>query len=262
MSGIKLARALEVAQTAVRAAGRFLLDSRKRIGSAALEGRAPAEVAKAIDREAEAMIRTRISAVFPEHAYAGAQLGGALDSRRAQWLIAAIDGADNFLHGYPQYAVSLALQQFGEPVLGAVYDPHRDELFTATRGQGTYCNGVRVACSTRAAPLDSLAATVFPPPASERMPQYLAELGRMVKGFGGLRRSGAPALDLAYLASGRVEAFWAHELGPWTAAAAIVLLKETGARVEALDRAPLLSAKALLAAAPALLAPTRALLGG
>ncbi len=262
MSGIKLARALEAAQTAVRAAGRFLQDSRARIGKAALEHKAPAEVASAIEREAEALIRSRISAVFPEHGFIGTEIGGVFDARRAQWLIDAIDGIANYTRGYPQYSVSLALQHQGEVVLGAIYDPNRDELFTATRGQGAYCNGVRVACSRRAVPLEALAATAFPPPESTRLPQFLGELARMAAGFGELRRSGALALDLAYLAAGRVDAFWAHDIGAWDAAAAIVLLREAGARCEALDRAPLLTARSLLAAAPALLAPTRALLAG
>lgn len=262
MSGIKLARALEVAQTAVRAAGRFLLDSRARIGSAALEGRAPREVAANIEREAEALIRSRIGAVFPEHGFVGADLGGTFDARRAQWLVDALDGTDNYLHGYPQYAVSLALQHQGEAVLGVIYDPHRDELFSATRGQGAYCNGSRLACSMRAAPEEALVATMFPPPNSECMPRFLEEFARVTNGCGGVRRSGALALDLAYLAAGRVDAFWAHDVGAWDAAAAIVLLRESGARVESLDNGPLLASRSLLAAAPSLLAPTRALLAG
>lgn len=262
MSGIKLARALEVAQTAVRAAGRFIQDSRKRIASAAIESRAPGDVVRSIVREAEALIRSRIGAVFPEHGCIGQELGGSLDARRAQWLIDPIDGAANYLHGYPQYAVSLALQHHGEVVLGAIYDPGRDELFTATRGQGAWCNGVRLACSRRAVPLESLASTVFPQPDSERMAQYLAEFGRMVAGFGEVRRSGAKVLELAYLAAGRVDAFWAHDMGAWDAAAAMVLLRESGARFEALDRAPLLTSRSLIATAPALLGPTRALLAG
>lgn len=262
MSAIKLARALDVAQTAVRAAGRFIQDSRKRIGAAAIDGRSPREVASSIDRETEALIRSRVAAVFPEHGFIGAELGGTFDARRAQWLVDPIDGHANYLHGYPQYSISLALQHQGEVVLGVIYDPNRDELFTATRGQGAFCNGARVSCSTRAVTADSLAATVFPAPSSERLSPYLAEFGRMLAAFGGVRRSGALALELAYLAAGRIDVFWAHEMGAWDAAAAIVLLREAGARVEALDRAPLLSSRALLATAPALLAPTRAILTG
>jgi len=262
MSGIKLARALEVAQTAARAAGRFLQDSHKRIGSAAIGHKAPGDVASSIDREAEALIRSRIGAVFPEHGFVGRELGGSIDARRAQWLIDPVDGAANYLHGYPQYAVSLALQHQGEAVLGVIYDPNRDELFTATRGQGAFCNGVRLACSARSMPEESLATTVFPKPTSERMPQYLAEFGRMLAGFGGVRRSGSMALELAYVAAGRADAFWAHDVGEWDAAAAIVLLRETGARFEALDRTTSLTSRSLLATAPALLGPTRAILAG
>jgi len=262
MSGIKLARALDVAQTAVRAAGRFIQDNRQRIGSAAVEGRSPREVASGIEREADALIRSRVGAVFPEHGFIGEELGGTLDARRAQWLVDPIDGHSNYLHGYPQYSVSLALQHQGEVVLGVVYDPNRDELFSATRGQGASCNGARIGCSTRSVAAESLAATVFPKPSSAQMSSYLAEFGRMLASFGGVRRSGALALELAYLAAGRVDVFWTHEMGAWDAAAAIVLLREAGARVEALDRAPLLSSRALLATAPALLGPTRAILVG
>jgi myo-inositol-1(or 4)-monophosphatase len=262
MSGIKLARALDVAQTAVRAAGRFIQDSRARIGQAAIERKAPGDVASSIACEAEALIRARLAAVFPEHGFIGAELGGTIDARRAQWLIDPIDGSANYLHGYPQYAVSLALQHHGEAVLGVVYDPNRDELFTAARGGGALCNGVKLMCSTRTAPIESLAATVFPKPQSERLPQYLAEFGRMLGAFGGVRRSGAMTLELAYLAAGRLEVFWAHDLGAWDAAAGIVLLREAGARFEALDRAPLLSSRSLLAAAPGVFAPVRSLLVG
>jgi len=262
MSGIKLARALDVAQTAVRAAGRFIQDSRKRISDAAIDRRSPREIANSIDRETEALVRSRVAAAFPEHGFIGGELGGTFDARRAQWLVDPIDGSTNYLHGYPQYAVSLALQHHGEVVLGVIYDPNREELFSATRGQGAFCNGVRIGCSARAVPAESLAATVFPAPSSERLAPYLAELGRMLAAFGGVRRSGALALELAYLAAGRIDAFWAHEMGAWDAAAAIILLREAGARVEALDRAPLLASRALLATAPALLSPTRAILVG
>lgn len=262
MSGIKLARALEVAQTAARAAGRFLQDSHKRIGKAALEHKTAGEVARSIDREAEALVRSRIGAVFPEHGLVGRALGGNVDARRAQWLIDPVDGSANYLHGYPQYAVALALQHQGEAVLGVIYDPNRDELFTATRGHGAYCNGVRLACSTRSLPGESLATTVFPQPDSERVARYLDEFGRVLAGFGGVRRSGSMALELAYIAAGRADAFWAHDVGEWDAAAAIVLLREAGARFEALDRVPSSAGRSLLAAAPALLGPTRAILAG
>lgn len=262
MSGIKLARALEIAQTAARAAGRFIQDSRKRIDDAALEHRSPAEVAAAIDREAEALIRSRVAAAFPEHGFIGVGLGGTLDARRAQWLINPIDGSANYLHGYPHYAVSLALQHQGEAVLGVVYDPNRDELFSATRGQGAFCNGRRLACSKRPAPAESLAATVFPAAAGADLGQHLAEFGRMVNGFSAVCRSDAVALELSYLAAGRLDAFWARDIDAWDAAAAIVLSREAGIRVEALDRAPLLTSRALLAATPSIFGPARAMLLG
>ncbi|MGE5339230.1 MAG: inositol monophosphatase family protein [Gemmatimonadota bacterium] len=260
MSGIKLARALEVAQTAARAAGRFIQDSRQRVRNAVVEHKSPADVAGSIEREAESLIRTRIAAVFPEHGFVGSELGGSFDARRAQWLIDAIDAGANYRYGYPHYAVSIGLQHQGEVVLGVIYDPNRDELFTATRGQGAFCNGARIACSIRSRTADALAATVFPAPSSERMPQYVAEVGRMVAGFGSVHRSGAVALELAYLAAGRIDAFWAHEMGDWDAAAAIVLVREAGARFESLDRAPLLASHELLAATPSVFTAARSIL--
>jgi myo-inositol-1(or 4)-monophosphatase len=260
MSGIKLARAMEAAQTAARAAGRFIQDSRKRIVNAAVEHKAPAEVALAIEREAAALIASRIGAVFPEHGFIGGSLGGTIDARRVQWLVDPIDGGANYRHGYPQYATSLALQHQGEVVLGVIYDPNRDELFTATRGQSASCNGVKVACAAPTRAAEAIVATIAPPLDSQKMTFYLAEFERMSRGVGDVRRSGALALDLAWLAAGRIDAFWAHDIGAWDAAAAVVLLREAGARFEALDRAPLLASRSLLVATPAFFATARTLL--
>jgi len=257
-SAIRPARALELAQIAVRAAARFVLDSHARLGHAAIESRSPSEVAASIEREAEALIRTRISAVFPEHAFVGRQMSGKVDARRPTWLIEAVDGGANYRHGYPQFAVSLALAHHNEAVVSVILDPNRDELFTAVRGGGAFRNTVKINVSKASKLSDALAATIHPAPTAENFKRSLADYGRMQTVFAAVRQSGSLALDLAHLAAGQLDAFWAYDLTPWQAAAGIALVREAGARVEALDDAPLLASRAMLATAPLLFTAARA----
>ena len=141
-----------------------------------------------------------------------------------------------------------------------IYDPCRNEFFGAIRGQGAVLNGQAIHCARPRAPVAAIAATVFPKPASPQMPTYIAELGRVLRAFGHVRRSGSMALELAYLAAGRVDAFWEHDMGAWDAAAAIVLLRESGALIHSRDGQPLLGSRSLLGCTPALFEPFLSLL--
>jgi len=247
---IDLSKASRVAERAAYAAGTHLLASRSRLAEIVITRADPATVVKAIDQEALALIREVVLRTFPDHGFVGedgdTEPGALLTEPRPLWVIDPLDGTANYLRGYPQFAVSIALVEAGEPIIGVVYDPIRNEFFGAIRGRGAVLNGMPIHCAPPHLPLEALAATVFPRPTSPRMPRYMTEFGRVLRGFGGVRRSGSMTLELAYLAAGRIDAFWAHDMEPWDAAAGIVLLRESGALVQARDGMPLLGSSAML----------------
>ena len=262
---IDLSKAVKVAEQAAYAAGTHLLASRSRLAEVVITQKQPGDVASEIDREAEALIRDVVHKHFPDHEFLGEEEGrvfsGANHDGAPMWVVDPLDGTANYLRGYPQYAVSIALVDEGEPVLGVVFDPCRNEFFGAIRGRGAVLNGSLIRCAAPRASIAAMAATVFPKPTSPRMPQYMGELSRVLQSFGGVRRSGSMALEMAYLAAGRIDAFWEHDMGAWDAAAGIVLLREAGAVVHARDGQSLLSSRSLMASTPALLADFAALLG-
>ncbi len=258
---IDLNKASKAAEQAAYAAGTHLLASRSRLAEVVITQKQPGDVASEIDREAEALIRDVVLKHFPDHNFLGEEGGGAVYCDGPQWVVDPLDGTANYLRGYPQYAVSIALVEEGEPLLGVIFDPCRNEFFGAIRGRGAVLNGGLIRCAPHRAPLSAMAATVFPKPTSPCMPQYMGELGRVLGSFGGVRRSGSMALEMAYLAAGRLDAFWEHDMGAWDCAAGIVLLREAGAVIHARDGRALLESRSLMASTPALLADFAALLG-
>ena len=247
-SSTDLPRAARAAEQAAYAAGTHLQASRSRLSEIVITHKAPADVVDAVDREARALIREVVLKHFPDHSF----LGDGGSAAGPCWVVDPIEGRANYQRGYPQYAVSIALVEAGEPQVGVIYDPSRNEFFGAIRGRGAVLNARPIRCAVRRTPAESLAATVFPRPASPRMPVYMAELGRVLRAFNGVRRSGSMALELAYLAAGRIDAFWEHDMGAWDAAAALVLLRESGAQVNARDGRPLLESASLMACTPPL----------
>jgi myo-inositol-1(or 4)-monophosphatase len=201
------------------------------------------------DREVEEHLRQALRQALPQGRFVGEEGGGELTGEPT-WLVDPIDGTANFARGYPQYAVSIALCVGREPVLGVIADPSRDEVFTAAAGLGAWLNGRRIACAQARSPGQCLVATVFPKPGAPFMDDYLAEFGRVLKTFGQVRRSGAMALELAYVAAGRADAFWERGMGAWDAAAGAVLLREAGAVMRAMDGLPLLESRMLVAGSP------------
>jgi myo-inositol-1(or 4)-monophosphatase len=261
-----LYKASRVAEQAAYAAGTHLQASRSRLAEVMLvTHREPAEVVQAIRREACALIRDVVHRQFADHPVvcangAGGEPMPAPARNDPHWIVEALDGETNYRRGYPQYAVSIAFVEGAEPQVGVVYDPYRNEFFGAIRDHGVVLNGVAVRCAPPRAPLEALAATVFPRPTSPRMPVYVAELARVLRGFGGVRRSGSPALELAYLAAGRIDAFWAHDTCARESAAGIVLLRESGALLNARDGLRPLGSRSLLACTPQLFEPFLSLL--
>jgi myo-inositol-1(or 4)-monophosphatase len=249
---VDLPIAAQTAEQAAYAAGTHLLASRSRLAAVVITHKLPGDEADAIAREAEDLICGVVLRQFPDHGLRAKGNGARLRDGKPLWVVDALDGRANYLRGYPQYAVSIALVVDGEPVVGVVYDPCRNEFFGAIRGRGAVMNGVRIRCSAPRSLLDALAATVFPRPLSTRMAAHMAELGRALCAFGGVRRSGSMALEMAYLAAGRIDAFWEHDTLSWDAAAGILLLRESGSVIEARDEEPLLLSRSLLACTPGL----------
>ena len=281
-SSAELSRASRIAEQAAYAAGTHLQASRSRLTAAAVMQKEPADVARAICDESLALIRDVVQRRFPEHAFDAAEAtdftagadgvwsntsGEPSDREVAEpdqprWVVDPLDGRANYLRGYPQYAVSIALQLGGEPVLGVVYDPSRNEFFGAIRGRGAVLNGTAIRCALPRATLAAFAATVFPKPADGVMAPYIAELGRVLRGFGGVRRSGSLALELAYLAAGRIDAFWAHGITERRTSAGIVLLRECGVQVETRQELPMPASHTLVASTPGMREPLLRMLAG
>lgn len=263
-----LHRAARIAEQAAYAAGAHLQASRSRLSEVVVTHAEPEAVAQAIHDEALALVRGVVRRQFADHAVVGiAEASAAAASNEGcgqdapHWIVNPLDGRTNYLRGYPQYAVALTLFEGGEPHVGVVYDPARNEFFGALRGRGAVLNGLPIRCAAPRPPLQALAATVFPAPESPSMRGYVVECSRVLRGFGGLRRSGSLALELAYLAAGRIDAFWAHDAGACDAGAGGLLLRESGALIEARDGLPLLASRSLIACTARLREPLLGLLG-
>jgi myo-inositol-1(or 4)-monophosphatase len=188
------------------------------------------------------LIAGRIREAFPRHRLIGEEGARGAQSGDAEpmpfgWVIDPLDGTTNFAHGYPHFAVSIALEHEGDPVLGVVFDPMRDELFVAERGDGATLNGEPISVSTSRELIVSLLATGFPYDLSRRGPSnalWDAFNGRCQ----GVRRDGSAALNLCYVAAGRLDGFWEQPLQAWDIGAGALLVREAGGTVTALDGGP------------------------
>jgi len=191
------------------------------------------------DRTAEKLIRGRLGEAFPEHGIYGEEGTRDRMDREFRWYVDPLDGTTNFAHGFPQFCVSLGLEQRpadlksgqdGTLVAAVIYDPLRDELFTAERGRGAELNGKPLRVSRTAELAESLVSTGFPSRKRHLSPNIHFYQEFTLRSHG-VRRAGSAALDLAYVAAGRMEAFWEFNLNPWDTAAGILLVKEAGGRV-------------------------------
>jgi myo-inositol-1(or 4)-monophosphatase len=200
------------------------------------------------DHQAEALIAGRLRAAFPDHLVLGEE--GTRDEAAAAgsgsaptWIVDPIDGTNNFSHAFPVFAVSLALWQGNEPLAGVLLDPLRDETFHAIRHQGAWlASGSRpprrLQTSAAATLVESLLATGFPYDRHTSEQDNLAEFGAFLKQAQGLRRCGAAALDLAYVAAGRLDGYWEYKLSSWDVAAGVLLVQEAGGLVTMMDGRP------------------------
>ena len=183
-----------------------------------------------VDRAAEAVIIETLSTAYPQHAFLAEESGASATAKDAEytWIIDPLDGTTNFIHGFPQYAVSIGLRHRGQLSQAVVYDPTRNELFTATRGRGAFLNDRRIRVSRRDHLRDCLVGTGFPFRDGSYLDTYLRMMKAMIQQTAGLRRPGAAALDLAYVAAGFYDGFWEVGLNPWDVAAGSLLVQEAG----------------------------------
>ena len=189
------------------------------------------------DRRSEALIVKRLRSSFPQHDIVGEEGGGRSTNADYCWYVDPLDGTTNFAHGFPVFCVTLGLAHRGDVVAGVVYDPTRDELFTAERGAGAFLNDRRLSVSKAANLSESLLATGFPPYA-ENHELNIQLYFRFTLLSHGIRRAGSAALDFCSVASGRFEGFWELKLNPWDKAAGSLLVTEAGGRVTNLSGGP------------------------
>jgi myo-inositol-1(or 4)-monophosphatase len=208
------------------------------------------EVDKASEREINGIIGRRL----PGATMLGEELSPTAISSKGVVVIAdPLDGTTNFLHGYPEYSVSIAIARDGILCAGVVLNVPREDEFTATRGGGAFLNGRRIHVSTLREPGRSLIGTGFPFKALEKLPQYLEQFSLVMRGTAGIRRAGSAALDLSNVACGRFDAFWELVLAPWDVAAGVLMVQEAGGIVTDLDgNPPRLTAESFVAGNPAM----------
>jgi len=221
---------LTIAVKAARRAGSIINRAGRNLDVIAVREKAANDFVSEVDREAERDIIRTLRDAYPTHAIL-AEESGSSGTSEFQWIIDPLDGTTNFLHGFPQYAVSIALAHKGIITQAVVYDPVRNDLFTATRGRGAFLNESRLRVSKRDHLKPCLIGTGFPYRQLEHLEAYLNMMRDVVKHTAGIRRPGSSALDLAYVASGRVDGFWELGLCKWDIAAGALLVTEAGGMI-------------------------------
>lgn len=221
---------LNFAVKAARRAGAVINRASNNLDVLTVRHKSLNDLVSEVDRAAEDAIIDAIKSVYPEHAILAEESGASGDSDYV-WIIDPLDGTTNFLHGFPVYAVSIALAHKGQVQHGVVYDPTRNDLYTASRGAGAYLNDRRLRVSRRDKLIDGLIGTGFPFRAAADIEAYTAMFKELTTKTAGIRRPGAAALDLASVAAGRFDGFWEIGLSPWDMAAGTLLVSEAGGLV-------------------------------
>jgi myo-inositol-1(or 4)-monophosphatase len=237
---------LGVAREAAAAAAEVHRNHAGGVGVERWDEKGVADFVTDVDREAEARIVARIRRSFPDHAILAeeaASAPGAPDAAAAGaeylWVVDPLDGTTNFLHGYPMYAVSIAVVRSGEPVAAVVCGTATDEVWYASAGGGAFHQGQRIRVSTIDTLPRALIGTGFPFKVLERMDEYTTQFRRVLERTAGVRRAGAASLDLCHVASGYFDGFWELSLAPWDFAAGALIVREAGGVVSRMDGRPL-----------------------
>ncbi|MBI1733831.1 MAG: inositol monophosphatase [Candidatus Rokubacteria bacterium] len=236
-----------VAIDAARAAGLLLRDALADPRQVSFKG-SPTNLVTEMDARAERLVADRLRAAFPDDAMLGEEGGTRPGTSGRRWIVDPLDGTTNYAHGVPIFGVSIALEVGGRVVLGVVYDPNRDELFTAERGAGAWLGERRLKVSSTPTLNESLLASGFPYNVRETADNNAREFVAFTMRGQGVRRMGSAVIYLAYVAAGRLDGCWELRLGAWDVAAGALLIEEAGGRVTALDGGPLdLDAPAVVA---------------
>jgi len=218
---------INIAVRAARSAGKILLRYFERLDTVSVSRKGINDFVSEVDRSAEQAIIQELRSKFPHHAIL-AEESGAHAGDEFRWIIDPLDGTTNYLHGFPQFSVSIALQHKDRLEHAVVYDPLREELFTASRGGGALLNDRKIRVSARSGLAEALLATGFPYRDQSFLDAYLGMFRALLAETAGIRRPGSAALDLAYCAAGRVDGFWELGLAPWDIAAGALLVREAG----------------------------------
>ena len=222
---------LNIGVRAARRAGDSIVRSLSRLDSIKIDSKGRNDFVTDVDRKAEAEIIATVRKSYPDHAFLGEESGRSGDGETV-WIIDPLDGTTNFLHGFPHFSVSIAVEHRKRLEHAVVYDPMRQELFTASRGEGAQLEGKKIRVSTQRTLEGALLGTGLPFRANDPyVDEYLAMLKVLMATAAGVRRPGSAALDLSYVAAGRIDGFWEFGLSPWDTAAGALLIQEAGGRV-------------------------------
>jgi myo-inositol-1(or 4)-monophosphatase len=221
---------LNIAVKAARRAGGIINRASQNLDVLTVKHKSLNDLVSEVDRASEEAIIETIRGAYPDHAILAEESGASGDSEYV-WIIDPLDGTTNFLHGFPQYCVSIGMLHKGVPTHGVIFDPTRNDLYTASRGRGAFLNDKRLRVSRRDRLIDGLIGTGFPFRMFEHLDAYNAMLKDLMPKCAGVRRPGAAALDLAAVAAGRYDGFWEIGLSPWDMAAGVLLVLEAGGLV-------------------------------
>jgi len=231
-----LSPALNVMVAAARKAGRALIRDFGEIENLQVSLKGPGDFVSTADKRTENLLLEELSRARPGYCFL-LEEAGIVDGpdKTHRFIIDPIDGTTNFLHGIPHFAISIALEREGQLVSALVFNPVTDEMYVAEKGQGAYLNDKRLRVAARKKLNESILATGIPWQTRGDHGRFLAELGAAMRETAGVRRFGTASLDLAYVASGRFDGYWEHDLAPWDVAAGILLVREAGGVVSDLD---------------------------
>jgi myo-inositol-1(or 4)-monophosphatase len=218
----------QVGRSAILKAGELIREYTAKRSSISVTLKGPSDFVTQVDRACEELIIEAIRSRFPDHHIMAEETTNDGFQDGITWVIDPLDGTTNFIHGFPFVAVSIAACRSGSPLVGLVLDPVREELFSAVKGEGAYLNDEPIHVRESATLEDSLIATGFPYRTRPIIESYLKSLRHIFEAVSGIRRAGAAALDLAYVAAGRVDGFWEPGLAPWDVAAGALLVQEAG----------------------------------
>lgn len=226
---------LNVMIMSARKVGRALLKDFGEVENLQVSTKGPGDFVSRADKRAEEMLRAALMEARPSYGFIGEEDGEIEgDDPTRRWIVDPLDGTTNFLHGMPHWAISIALEHKGKIVAGVIYDPVKDECFSAEKGEGAFVNERRLRVSARGKMIESVFATGLPFAGSPHLPAALRDLGRLLPATAGVRRWGSAALDMAYVAAGRYEGYWERGLSVWDIAAGIIIVQEAGGFVESI----------------------------